>query len=50
LLDASISTGPLEGTNNKLNLLQRQAFGYRNLELFKLRIPSLHTTHKTLVG
>ena len=25
--DDSISTGPLEGVNNKLKLLQRQAFG-----------------------
>jgi transposase len=48
--DDPISTGPLEGVNNKLKLLQRQAFGYRDLELFKLRILSLHTTHKTLVG
>jgi transposase len=48
--DDPISTGPLEGVKNKLKLLQRQAFGYRDLELFKLRILSLHTTHKTLVG
>ena len=48
--DDSISTGPLEGINNKLKLLQRQAFGYRDLQLFKLRILSLHTIHKTLVG
>lgn len=48
--DDPISTGPLEGVNNKLKLLQRQAFGYRDLELFKLRILALHTTHKTLVG
>ena len=47
--DDSISTGPLEGVNNKLKLLQRQAFGYRDLQLFKLRILSLHTIHKTLV-
>jgi len=48
--DDPISTGPLEGVNNKLKLLQRQAFGYRDLELLKLRILSLHTTHKSLVG
>jgi transposase len=48
--DDSISTGPLEGVNNKLKLLQRQAFGYRDLQLFELRILSLHTIHKTLVG
>jgi transposase len=45
-----ISTGPLEGTNNKITLLQRRASGYRDLELFKLRILSLHTTRFELVG
>lgn len=45
-----ISTGPLEGTNNKIKLLQRRAYGYRDLELFKLRILSLHTTRYELVG
>lgn len=45
-----ISTGPLEGTNNKIKLMQRRAYGYRDLELFKLRILSLHTTHWELVG
>ena len=48
--DDPISTGPLEGLNNKLKLMQREAFGYRDLELLKLRILSLHTTHKTLAG
>lgn len=47
--DDPISTGPLEGVNNKLKLMQREAFGYRDLELLKLRILSLHTTHKSLV-
>jgi transposase len=45
-----ISTGPLEGVNNKIKLLQRRAYGYRDLELFKLRIMSLHTTRVELVG
>jgi transposase len=45
-----ISTGPLEGTNNKIKLLQRRAYGYRDKELFKLRILSLHTTRFELVG
>jgi transposase len=45
-----ISTGPLEGINNKIKLLQRRAYGYRDLELFKLRILSLHTTRFELVG
>jgi transposase len=45
-----ISTGPLEGVNNKIKLLQRRAYGYRDLELFTLRILSLHTTRFELVG
>ncbi|WP_437221971.1 ISL3 family transposase [Planctomicrobium sp. SH661] len=45
-----ISTGPLEGVNNKIKLLQRRAYGYRNLELFQLRILSLHTTRFEIVG
>jgi len=45
-----ISTGPLEGVNNKIKLMQRRAYGYRDLELFKLRILSLHTTKFELVG
>lgn len=47
---APISTGPLEGLNNKIKLLQRRAYGYRDLELLKLRILSLHTTRFELVG
>jgi transposase len=45
-----ISTGPLEGVNNKIKLMQRRAYGYRDLELFKLRILSLHETRYNLVG
>jgi transposase len=45
-----ISTGPLEGPNNKIKLMQRRAYGYRDLELFKLRILSMHTTQWELVG
>ncbi len=36
--DHEISTGPLEGTNNKIKTLKRQAYGFRDLEFFKLRI------------
>lgn len=37
-----ISTGPLEGTNNKTKTLQRRAYGYRDREYFTLRIYGLH--------
>jgi transposase len=45
-----ISTGPLEGTNNKIKTLQRQAYGYRDQEFFRLRIFALHETRYELVG
>ena len=48
--DVPISTGPLEGTNNKIKTLQRQAYGYRDQEFFRLRIFALHQTRYELVG
>jgi len=36
--DYFISTGPLEGTNTKIKLLQRQAYGFRDMDFFKLKI------------
>ncbi len=48
--DHPISTGPLEGTNNKIKTLQRQAYGFRDMEFFKLRIFGLHETKYALVG
>lgn len=48
--DYPISTGPLEGTNTKIKLLQRQAYGFRDHEFFKLKIMGLHETKHALVG
>jgi transposase len=45
-----ISTGPLEGTNTKIQLLKRQAYGFRDKEFFKLKILGLHETKHALVG
>jgi len=45
-----ISTGPLEGTNNKIKTLQKQAYGFRDMEFFKLKIYALHETKYALVG
>lgn len=45
-----ISTGPLEGTNTKIRVLQRQAYGFRDTEFFKLKIYALHETRYELVG
>src|SRR5262249_25389336 len=48
--DYPISTGPLEGTNNKIKTMQRQAYGFRDREFFKLKIYALHRTKYALVG
>jgi transposase len=48
--DYRISTGPLEGTNNKIKTLQRQAYGFRDQAFFILRIYALHSTRYELVG
>jgi len=45
-----ISTGPLEGVNNKIKTLQRQAYGYRDEEFFHLRIYSIHLAKYALLG
>ena len=41
---------PLEGTNNKIKTMKRQAYGYRDIEFFKLRIMALHETKYALVA
>ncbi len=48
--DYPISTGPLEGTNHKIKTLQRQAYGYRDQESFRLKLHALHKTKRVLVG
>lgn len=48
--DHPISSGPMEGTNNKIKTLKRQAYGYRDLEFFKLRIMGIHEAKYALTG
>lgn len=48
--DYPLSTGPLEGTNNKIKTMQRQAYGYRDAEFFTLKIYALHQAKYALVG
>jgi transposase len=48
--DHPISTGPLEGTNNKIKTIQRRAYGFRDQQYFTLRIYGLHETKYALVG
>jgi len=45
-----ISTGPLEGTNNKIKTMKRQAYGFRDTEFLKLKILGIHETKYALVG
>jgi transposase len=45
-----ISNGPLEGLNNKAQTMKRQAYGYRNIEFYKLKLMTLHHKKYALVG
>jgi transposase len=48
--DVMISSGPMEGTNNKIKVMKRQAYGFRDREFFKLKILAIHETKYALVG
>jgi len=48
--DVMITSGPLEGTNHKIKTRKRQAYGFRDLEFFKLKILAIHETKYALVG
>jgi transposase len=48
--DHRISTGPLEGTNNKIKTMQRQSYGFRDPEFFRLKIFAIHETNYALTG
>ena len=48
--DYPISTGPLEGTNNKIKTMKRQAYGFRDPEFLRLKILGIHETTYALIG
>ena len=48
--DHPISSGPMEGTNNKIKVLKRMAYGFRDMEFFKLRILAIHEAKYALTG
>ena len=48
--DSRITTGPLEGFNNKIKAFKRAAYGYRDMDFFGLRILFLHETKFNLNG
>src|SRR5580704_4755396 len=48
--DVMITSGPMEGTNNKIKTMKRQAYGFRDKEFFKLKILAIHETTYEFVG
>ncbi len=48
--DCEITTGPLEGLNNKIKTMKRKAYGFRDQEYFKLKILAVHRSRYALVG
>ncbi len=48
--DHSISTGKVEGIINKIKVLKRKAYGYRDVEYFKLRIYFVNKAKYALIG
>jgi transposase len=48
--DVMITSGPMEGTNNKIKTMKRQAYGFRDVEFLKLKILAIHETKYALVG
>lgn len=48
--DYHISTGKLEGINNKIKTMKRQAYGYRDQKFFELKILAMHEKNYAFVG
>ena len=48
--DVMITSGPMEGTNNKIKTMKRAAYGFRDPEFFKRKILAIHETKYALVG
>ena len=45
-----ITSGSVEGTINKIKTLKRQAYGFRDMGYFKLRLYHLHCQGYSLTG
>ena len=45
-----ITSGPLEGLNNKIKTLKRKAYGFRDQQYFKLKILAIHKARYELIG
>lgn len=48
--DHRITSGPMEATNAKIRVMQRQTYGIREQEYFELRVKSLHECSTKLVN
>jgi len=48
--DHNITSGAVAGLVNKIKTLKRQAYGFRDMEYFKLRLYHLHTQRYSLTG
>jgi transposase len=48
--DHPITTGPLEGLNNKIKVFKRKAYGYRDMAFFALRLLFIHESRMELLG
>ncbi len=45
-----ISSGPLEGINNKIGAMQRMAYGYKDKDYFIAKLSALHLAKFALIG
>ena len=43
-------TGKLEGINNKIKTMKRQAYGYRDQKFFELKILAMHDKNYAFIG
>lgn len=48
--DHCISTGKVEGINNKIKTMKRQAYGYRDSRFFELKILAMHEDKYAFIG
>jgi transposase len=48
--DVMITSGPMEGMNNTIKTMKRQAYGFRDEEFIKLKILAIHETKYALIG
>lgn len=48
--DHPVSSGRLERTNNKIKVLKRMAYGYRDMEFSKLRILAIQEVKYAFAG